>query len=49
MSEISTLQPALLWQWFAQICAIPHPSHHEDKLAEFIVDWAKNAVFCGAR
>ena len=45
MSEISTLQPALLWQWFAQICAIPHPSHHEDKLAEFIVDWAKKRGF----
>ncbi|PHI39979.1 aminoacyl-histidine dipeptidase [Actinobacillus succinogenes] len=41
MSEIQTLQPARLWQWFDKICAIPHPSYHEDALAEFIVNWAK--------
>ncbi|HHV6841946.1 TPA: recombinase XerC, partial [Haemophilus influenzae] len=29
MSEITTLQPSLLWKWFDQICAIPHPSHYE--------------------
>ena len=40
MSEITTLQPQLLWKWFDQICAIPHPSHHEDALATFIVNWA---------
>lgn len=42
MSEIQQLQPALLWKWFDQICAIPHPSHHEQKIAEFIVNWAQN-------
>lgn len=31
----------LLWQWFAKICAIPHPSYHEEALANHIVDWAK--------
>ncbi|MDG6882023.1 Cytosol non-specific dipeptidase [Phocoenobacter uteri] len=41
-SEISTLSPTLLWQWFDKICAIPHPSYHEDQLANFIVDWAKS-------
>ncbi|MDP8171262.1 aminoacyl-histidine dipeptidase [Pasteurella skyensis] len=41
-SEISTLSPSLLWKWFDQICAIPHPSFHEEKLACFIVDWAKS-------
>lgn len=45
MSEITTLQPQLLWKWFDQICAIPHPSHHEDALANFIVDWAKEKGF----
>lgn len=40
MSEISTLSPALIWQWFDRICAIPHPSHHEAQLARFIIDWA---------
>ncbi|WP_150539611.1 aminoacyl-histidine dipeptidase [Actinobacillus vicugnae] len=42
MSEISTLSPTLLWQWFDKICAIPHPSYHEEQLAEFIVNWAKS-------
>lgn len=41
MSEIQTLQPSLLWKWFDQICAIPHPSYHEEKIANFIVNWAK--------
>lgn len=45
MSEISQLQPSLLWQWFDQICAIPHPSYQEEQLAEFIVNWAKQKGF----
>lgn len=42
MSEISKLTPNILWQWFDQICTIPHPSYHEEKLANFIVNWAKS-------
>ncbi|MDP8032932.1 aminoacyl-histidine dipeptidase [Pasteurella atlantica] len=41
-TEISTLSPTLLWQWFDKICAIPHPSYYEEQLACFIVDWAKS-------
>ena len=41
MSEITQLQPQLLWQWFDKICAIPHPSYQENELAEAIVAWAK--------
>ncbi len=41
MSEIRQLAPSLLWKWFDQICAIPHPSYHEEQIAQFIVDWAK--------
>lgn len=26
MQPIKQLQPTLLWQWFQQICDIPHPS-----------------------
>lgn len=37
MSELHRLQPATLWQWFADICAIPHPSHHEQALGDFIL------------
>ncbi|KAE9531745.1 cytosol nonspecific dipeptidase [Ursidibacter arcticus] len=45
MSEIQTLKPSLLWKWFDQICAIPHPSYHEEQIAQFIVDWAKQKQF----
>ncbi|AAU38725.1 aminoacyl-histidine dipeptidase [[Mannheimia] succiniciproducens] len=49
MSEIQSLQPQLLWKWFDQICSIPHPSHHEEQLAEFIVNWAKGKGFYAER
>lgn len=39
-SEISQLSPTLLWQFFDKICSIPHPSTHEEALAQYIVDWA---------
>lgn len=45
MSEIQSLKPSLLWQWFDQVCAIPHPSYHEEKIANFIVNWAKQKQF----
>ncbi|NOU50093.1 aminoacyl-histidine dipeptidase [Pseudoalteromonas sp. JBTF-M23] len=41
-TEISQLEPKAIWQFFDQICAIPHPSKHEHALAQFIVDWATN-------
>ncbi|WP_127958773.1 aminoacyl-histidine dipeptidase [Serratia microhaemolytica] len=41
MSELSQLSPQPLWDIFAEICAIPHPSYHEEALAQHIVDWAK--------
>lgn len=42
MTAISQLQPQALWQWFEQICAIPHPSKHEQALSEYIQAWAKD-------
>ncbi|EGB2943273.1 cytosol nonspecific dipeptidase, partial [Salmonella enterica] len=41
MSELSQLSPQPLWDIFAKICSIPHPSYHEEQLAEHIVGWAK--------
>lgn len=40
MSELSTLSPQPLWDIFAKICSIPHPSHHEEVLASHILSWA---------
>ncbi|KKE81432.1 aminoacyl-histidine dipeptidase [Pseudoalteromonas luteoviolacea S4047-1] len=41
-SEISQLEPQIVWQFFDQICSIPHPSKHEEALAQFIVNWANS-------
>lgn len=41
MSELSQLSPQPLWQIFAKICSIPHPSYHEEALAAHIVQWAQ--------
>nr|WP_272889098.1 beta-Ala-His dipeptidase [Duffyella gerundensis] len=34
-----------MWDIFAKICSIPHPSYHEEALAEHIVSWAKEQGF----
>ncbi len=39
--KITDLKPTALWGHFAEICNIPHPSHHEEAIRAFIVDFAK--------
>ncbi|KAA1181107.1 beta-Ala-His dipeptidase [Photorhabdus heterorhabditis] len=41
MSELSQLSPQPLWDIFAKICSIPHPSYHEEALATHIMQWAQ--------
>ena len=41
MNPLHSLQPQAVWQWFADICAIPHPTYQEAALAEMIVARAK--------
>ncbi|WP_027708050.1 aminoacyl-histidine dipeptidase [Zooshikella ganghwensis] len=38
--HLTELQPSSLWQHFAKICSIPHPSGYEAQLAEHIQHWA---------
>jgi dipeptidase D len=38
---LNDLKPASLWNHFEDLCAIPHPSKHEEKIREHIVAWAK--------
>lgn len=40
MSKLAQLQPSKLWQIFEQICSIPHPSKHEQKISLWIQSWA---------
>ena len=38
--NLAGLSPALVWKHFAQICNIPHPSGSEDKIRQYLVDFA---------
>jgi len=38
--KITDLKPALVWQCFDEITRVPRPTHHLDKMREFLVDWA---------
>ncbi|MCQ2959449.1 MAG: aminoacyl-histidine dipeptidase [Bacteroidales bacterium] len=41
MSEIATLQPSCIWKFFDEICQIPRPSKHEEKITAYLVDFAR--------
>lgn len=41
MKEITDLQPKALWEQFAKVCSIPHPSRHEAKIRAYVIDFAK--------
>ncbi|MCL2041500.1 MAG: aminoacyl-histidine dipeptidase [Bacteroidales bacterium] len=41
MYKLNHLQPKLVWQYFEDICQIPHPSKKEERLAAFLMDFAK--------
>lgn len=38
--NLKALKPALVWRHFAEIANIPHPSHHEEKIRKYILDFA---------
>lgn len=40
LNHLSALQPQPLWNFFETICSIPHPSKHEEALAQWICHWA---------
>ena len=47
MSTIESLKPEMVWKHFAEICNLPHPSGHEEKVREYIVNFAKaNSIEC---
>ena len=41
-TQVKSLQPVLLWKNFDNICQIPRSSRNEEKVIEFVVDFAKN-------
>ena len=50
MSKVlSGLKPQSVWHNFEEICQYPHPSKKEEKLAAFILSWAKDKNFTYTR
>lgn len=39
-NTISHLQPTEVWSWFQEICKVPRPSKKEEKMVEFLQDFA---------
>ncbi len=39
--NLSHLYPSTLWDIFADICSIPHPSKHEEQILGWMKNWAK--------
>ncbi|MDE5808284.1 MAG: M20/M25/M40 family metallo-hydrolase, partial [Muribaculaceae bacterium] len=39
--KITDLQPRLVWECFDEITKVPRPTHHLDKMREFLVAWAE--------
>ncbi len=44
-NALKGIEPRLVWDYFEQICQYPHPSKKEDKLADFLKEWAKKNNF----
>ncbi|MBN1356205.1 aminoacyl-histidine dipeptidase [bacterium] len=40
MGELSHLNPNHVWKHFENICSIPHPSYHEERVAQYVIDEA---------
>lgn len=40
--DLTGLQPRAVWKHFSKICAIPHPSHHETAIREYVVSVARS-------
>ncbi|MDA3865205.1 MAG: aminoacyl-histidine dipeptidase [Salinivirgaceae bacterium] len=41
MSTLNTLEPKLVWSYFEEICQVPRPSKQEEKIIEYLVEFAK--------
>ena len=41
MNNLNGLTPDLIWSYFENICQIPRPSKHEEKIIGFLMDFAR--------
>lgn len=42
MKRLNKLEPQPLWNYFEEICQVPHPSKKEEKIISFLFDFAKS-------
>ena len=42
MPELSNLKPSSVWKHFENLCNIPRPSKHEEKVIEYVSNFAKS-------
>ncbi|GHU85750.1 aminoacyl-histidine dipeptidase [Bacteroidia bacterium] len=40
-TNIENLEPKQIWINFKKLCSVPHPSHHEEKIRELVVNFCK--------
>jgi dipeptidase D len=48
-NQLPALQPERLWHYFIEVCKIPHPSKKEERLAEWLLAFAKDQGLEGLR
>ena len=40
--DIKNLEPKIVWNNFAKICSVPHPSHHLEQITKMMVDFGNS-------
>ncbi len=40
MNKLNKLEPSIVWQFFEEICTVPRPSKKEDKIIEYLFEFA---------
>lgn len=41
MGKLTHLEPSLIWKYFEDICKVPRPSKKEEKIIQFLLDFAE--------
>ena len=40
MNKLENIEPQMIWHYFNEVCKVPRPSKHEEKMIEFLYDFA---------
>ncbi len=43
--KLAGIKPETVWHYFEEICNIPHCSKKEERIAQWLIDWAKSKNF----